>query len=192
MTPDELPAMVSLLVPPVLAAPLKDAKRFRQTMGSFPTPVTVVTALDTSGEPRGLTCSAVCSVSMDPPTMLVCVNRRNGSLRAIRHSNGFVVNLLREGRHKLSDAFASPSAEKFDSADWQPSPGTGLPVLGTDVLAYVECDLQAEITAGSHAILVGLVRSCESDMPGEGPLIYYDRTYGRWVPHAPGETPGRS
>jgi flavin reductase (NADH) len=172
---------------------VSEEHEFRNTMGSFPTPVTVVTALDADSIPRGLTCSAVCSVSMDPPSLLICVNRRNGSLDAIRHSGGFVINLLREDRHELSDLFASASSQKFADAAWRPSPASGLPLLHIGVLAYVDCRLEAEIAAGSHAILIGTVRSSGTDRgPDSGPLVYYDRSYGRWAPSTADELPGRS
>jgi flavin reductase (DIM6/NTAB) family NADH-FMN oxidoreductase RutF len=154
---------------------------FRRAMGAFPSPVAIVTALDADGLPRGMTCSAVCSVSMAPPSMLICVNQRNGSLQAIRAGGGFVVNLLGEGGHALSDVFASPSAHKFAGVRWRPVGRLGLPLLEDDAVAFVECALQAEILAGTHAILVGLVRSSGRVGRPRGPLVYYDRTYGRWA-----------
>jgi len=195
MTVDgRIPTATMTSVIPLLG-PVADAHAFRETMGSFPTPVAVVTALDSDGIPRGLTCSAVCSVSMDPPSMLVCVNRRNGSLDAIRQSGGFVINLLCEDRQQLSDIFASASPQKFAHADWKPSPASGLPLLHSDALAFVDCRLQAELVAGSHAILIGTVRSSGGgSTPESGPLVYYDRNYGRWAPATSDddELPGRS
>jgi flavin reductase (DIM6/NTAB) family NADH-FMN oxidoreductase RutF len=160
---------------------LTDEQGFRRAMGSFPSPVAIVTALDADGQPRGFTCSAVCSVSMAPPSMLVCVNRRNGSLDAIRDSGGFVVNLLREGTHATSELFASPSPHKFAGVRWRPTEESGLPLLADDIAAFVECTLHAEIIAGTHAILIGLVRSSGRAPRDGGPLVYYDRTYGRWA-----------
>ncbi len=161
--------------------PPTDGGVFRQVMGVFPSAVSVVTAMDARGLPRGLTCSAVCSLSMAPPSLLICVNRRNRSLEAIRHSNGFVVNLLREGRDELSDLFASASSSKFARTDWRPGPASGLPYLAGDALAFVECGLQAEIVAGSHAILIGLVQESGISAPNDGPLVYWRRSYGRWA-----------
>ena len=160
---------------------LEDAESFREAMRLVASPVSVVTALDEQGIPRGLTCSAFCSLSMAPPSMLVCVNRRNRSLDAIRHSGGFMVNLLRAGRTEMSDIFASSLPGKFATSAWQPSPISGLPLLADDALAFVDCGLQAEITAGSHAILVGLVRAAETAVADDGPLVYWRRNYGRWV-----------
>jgi flavin reductase (DIM6/NTAB) family NADH-FMN oxidoreductase RutF/acyl carrier protein len=167
-----------------MAESVADPEVFRKVMGVFPSPVSVVTSLDEQGVPRGLTCSAVSSLSMAPPSLLVCVNRGNRSLDAIRHSQGFVVNLLGAGRADVSDAFASPSPNKFDGRLWRPSPASGLPLLFGDAIAFVDCDLHAEVVAGSHAILIGLVRESGTNVPTRGPLVYWRRTYGRWVPAA--------
>jgi flavin reductase (DIM6/NTAB) family NADH-FMN oxidoreductase RutF len=118
---------------------------------------------------------------MAPPSLLICVNQRSGSLQAIRGSGGFMVNLLREDRHALAELFASPSDDKFVALRWRLDGELGLPLLEDDAAAYVECALEADIPAGTHAILIGLVRSSgRTGHPGR-PLVYYDRTYGRWV-----------
>lgn len=162
------------------------ADRFREAMGTFPAPVSVVTALDEAGQPRGLTCSAVASVSMEPPTLLVCVNRRNGSLQAILRSGGFVVNLLRQGRDAVAQLFASGADDKFTPVTWRASPRTGLPWLADDALVYVDCRLVGQLDAGTHAVLIGLARDsggadAGSDHNGAGALLYWRRTYGRWA-----------
>ncbi|MCK9897081.1 flavin reductase family protein [Frankia sp. AgB32] len=157
--------------------PSGDVDAFRSMMSLFPAPVSVVTALDDHGRPRGLTCSAVCSLSMDPPLLLACVNRRNRSLEAIRRSGGFVVNLLRAEQHAVSDTFASASPNKFDGVGWEPSPVSGLPVLA-DAAVSIDCHLHAEVFAGTHTIVIGLVRrsaGAEAD-----PLVYWRRRYGTW------------
>lgn len=162
--------------------PVSSADDFRAAMRLIPSPVSVVTANDEQGMPRGLTCSAVCSLSMAPPSMLVCVNRRNHSLDAIRHSTGFIVNLLRAGTIEVAEIFASSAVSKFTCTLWQPSPLSGLPMV-SGALAFVDCSLQAEIDAGTHAILIGLVRATGTSSPDGGPLVYYRRSYGRWAAH---------
>jgi len=151
---------------------------FRETMASLPTAVSVVTALDADGVPRGLTCSAVCSVSADPPQILICVNQRNGSLAAIRYSGAFVVNVLGSSCASLSNRFASPIAEKFADVAWHPAPHSGLPVLDGSAHAYLDCELTADITAGSHSILIGAVHACGTEVGAMHPLLYWRRSYG--------------
>jgi flavin reductase (DIM6/NTAB) family NADH-FMN oxidoreductase RutF len=76
-------------------------------MGAFPTGVTIVTTLDERGQPKGLTSNAVCSVSPDPPLLLVCVDQCSNTLPALQHTRRFVVNYLVAGRGELSNLFAS-------------------------------------------------------------------------------------
>jgi flavin reductase (DIM6/NTAB) family NADH-FMN oxidoreductase RutF len=157
-----------------------DAATFRGVMSSFPSGVGVVTTLDDEGQPRGFTCSAICSVSLDPPLMLVCVDRRSGSLRAIRHSNGFVVNFLGKDAAEVSQVFASPENDKFGAVEWQPNEATGLPVLNADALAYADCRLEREILAGDHAIVIGCIRDGGVPDPSHRPLLYWRRQYASW------------
>jgi flavin reductase (DIM6/NTAB) family NADH-FMN oxidoreductase RutF len=157
-----------------------DAATFRGVMSSFPSGVGVVTTLDEDGQPRGFTCSAICSVSLDPPLMLVCVDRRSGSLRAIRHSNGFVVNFLGKDAASVSQVFASPENDKFGAVEWQPNEETGLPVLNADALAYADCRLEREILAGDHAIVIGCIRDGGVPDPSHRPLLYWRRQYASW------------
>jgi flavin reductase (DIM6/NTAB) family NADH-FMN oxidoreductase RutF len=165
----------------VMPEPAVPREVFRQVMLRYPSAVNVITALDSSGEPRGLTCSAVCSLSMEPPAILACLNERNGSLAAVRESGCFAVNLLRDDRGHVSDTFASPSPDKYRDLIWRPGPATGMPWLYDDALAYVECRLVADLTAGTHAILIGLVAGGIADSDGAGPLLYWDQQYGRWA-----------
>lgn len=166
--------------------PAAPRELFRQVMLLYPNAVSVITTLDSGGEPRGLTCSTVCSLSMDPPTILACLNERNGSLAAIRERRAFAVNLLGTDGSHVSNVFASDSADKYDGLAWRPSPVCGMPWLHEDALAYVECRLIGDLTAGSHAILLGLVTGGHADSGGGTPLVYWNRQYGRlarvWPP----------
>jgi flavin reductase (NADH) len=154
---------------------------FQQVMLLYPHAVSVITTLDSGGEPRGLTCSTVCSVSMDPPTILACLNERNGSLTAVRERRAFAVNLLEAGSSHVSNVFASGSADKYDRLAWRPSPVCGMPWLHEDALAYVECEVIADLTVGSHAILIGLVAGGHADSGSGTPLVYWNRQYGRYA-----------
>jgi flavin reductase (DIM6/NTAB) family NADH-FMN oxidoreductase RutF len=93
-----------------------DKTTFFAIMGAFPTGVTVVTALDEHGEPRGLTSSATCNVSAELPLMLVYVDKRSNTQPALRHGGKFVVNFLNAGRGDLSNLFASKAADRFAGA----------------------------------------------------------------------------
>src|SRR4051812_35695466 len=139
-----------------------DRHSFLEIMSSFPSGVAIVTTLDGDGTPRGLTSTAVSSVSADPPLLLVCVDLESRTLEALRLRGRFVVNFMRQGRGELARVFASKSDSKFEGLSWRPSP-VGLPVLVDDALAWAECEAVQEVEAGDHVILVGSVEA------GEGP-----------------------
>jgi len=156
-----------------------DKASFFAIMGAFPTGVTVVTALDDNGEPRGLTSNAISSVSAEPPLVLVCVDKRSNTLPALRHSRRFVVNFLSNGRGDLSNLFASKAADKFADVAWRPA-GNGMPWLHVDSLAHAECTTEQEIDAGDHVILIGRVTGGQPPSPRTQPLMYFRTTYGTW------------
>jgi flavin reductase (DIM6/NTAB) family NADH-FMN oxidoreductase RutF len=156
-----------------------DKATFFAIMGAFPTGVTIVTALDQDGAPRGLTSNAVCSVSAEPPLILVCVDKRSQTLPALQASRGFVVNYLLAGRDELANLFASKEPDKFKDVAWRPA-GNGMPLLHEDSLAHAECSVVQEIEAGDHIVFIGQVEGGEPPMPASQPLMYFRRTYGTW------------
>lgn len=156
-----------------------DKALFFAIMGAFPSGVTIVTALDPDGSPRGLTSNATCSVSAEPALLLVCVDKRSQTLGALRHSAGFVVNYLAAGRGDLANRFASKEPDKFRDVAYRPSAG-GLPILHGDIIAYAECRTEREVDAGDHTILIGRVVAGEPPEPGSAPLMYFRRGYATW------------
>ena len=156
-----------------------DRATFFAIMGAFPTGVGVVTAMDEHGEPRGLTSNALCSVSADPPLVLVCVDKNSNTLPALRHSKKFVVNYLSAGRGDLANLFASKEPDKFQNVSWRPA-SNGMPWLHTDTIAHAECNLSKEIDAGDHLVFLAEVVGGQAPAPGTKPLMYFRRTYGTW------------
>jgi flavin reductase (DIM6/NTAB) family NADH-FMN oxidoreductase RutF len=149
---------------------------FFAIMSAFPTGVAVVTTLDASGEPRGLTTNALCAVSAEPPLLLVCVDRESRTLPALLHSKRFVVNFLAEQRHELARLFASKAHDKFASVVWEPGIG-GMPCLREDSLAYAECETEQELEAGDHVIVTALVVAGLAPDPASVPILYFRRSY---------------
>lgn len=148
-----------------------DLPTFRSVMGSLPTGVSVVTTVTADGRPRGLTCSAVCSVSASPPLLLVCVKHPSKTLEAIHASSVFAVNFLSAGMEDVARVFASPIPERFTDTPWSPGKRTGAPLLASTV-AQAECILTGSHLAGDHQILVG--RLVHGDVsPGRTPLAYW-------------------
>jgi flavin reductase (DIM6/NTAB) family NADH-FMN oxidoreductase RutF len=152
------------------------AAHFREAMGHFATGVTVVTSVDANGEPVGTTASAVSSLSLDPPLMLVCFDRASLTLAAIRHHGAFVVNMLAAPQRELSANFARRGfAAAWDGVDHRPG-FTGSPRLH-DVLAIVECTVEYRLPGGDHEIIVGRVRDVEVAQEGTAPLVYWRGDY---------------
>ena len=131
---------------------------FFEIMASFPSGVAIVTTLDPEGAPRGLTTTAVSSVSAHPPTVLVCVDLGSRTLEALRARRRFVVNFMGQGRSQLCLLFASKADDKFDRVSWRPTE-TGLPLLEEDVLAWAECCTMHDLEVGDHVILVARVEA---------------------------------
>jgi flavin reductase (DIM6/NTAB) family NADH-FMN oxidoreductase RutF len=152
------------------------ASEFRQAMGHFATGVTVVTSVGDDGEPVGTTASAVTSLSLDPPLMLVCFDRESLTLRAIRSHGAFVVNVLAAPQLHLSANFARRGlAAAWDGVRHRPGP-TGSPRLH-GVLAALECTVENRLPGGDHEIVVGRVHHVEISNDGAAPLVYWRGSY---------------
>jgi len=150
-----------------------DANELRRVMGHFATGVTVVTTRDGNGRCYGLTVNAVCSLSLVPPLVLVCIDKQAESHSAFEHSRAFVVNILAEGQEELSRRFAVSGGEKFTGLICRTG-ATGAPIL-EDGLGYVECRVTAVHDGGDHTIYVGEVKSGNTS-PGQ-PLLFFRGRY---------------
>jgi flavin reductase (DIM6/NTAB) family NADH-FMN oxidoreductase RutF len=158
-----------------------DRQTFFEVMASFPSGVAIVTTTTGEGVPRGLTTTAVCSVSADPPTVLVCVDLGSRTLAALRERRAFAVNFVGHGRSDLCLLFASKERDKFAHVAWTPTEA-GLPVLHEDALAWAACSTLHELEVGDHVLLVALVEHGGVRHELEPPLMYYRRSWGVWSP----------
>jgi len=146
---------------------------FRHALGRFASGVTVVTAKDADGNLHGITVSAFCSVSLEPPLILVCIDKNTGSHRALAQTDSFVVNILRADRQDLSDRFAAYLPDKFAAVKYRLGIDD-LPLL-EDALANLECRLVNSHLNGDHTIFVGQIERVTVD-DGE-PLVYFHGNY---------------
>lgn len=146
---------------------------FRQALSRFASGVTVVTTRQEAVQ-TGLTVTAFCSVSLHPPSVLVCIDKRSSSLDLVRGAGAFAVNLLSDQQAHLSIHFAGTAEDKLASVPHRHG-ALGQPLLdGT--LATLECSLQHEYDGGDHTILVGLVETAHVQ-PDLAPLTYYTGGY---------------
>ncbi len=156
-------------------------KTFFDVMASFPTGVAIVTTLDPDGRPRGLTTTAVSSVSAHPPMLLVCVDLASRTLAALRARRRFVVNFMGQGTSDVCRLFATKADDKFERVAWRPT-DSGLPLLHEDVLAWAECCTIHDLEVGDHVILVARVEGGGVMPETDSPLMYYRRSWGVWSP----------
>jgi flavin reductase (DIM6/NTAB) family NADH-FMN oxidoreductase RutF len=150
---------------------------YRELLSHFPAGVTVVTAFDGKGEPRGLTLIAFCGVSLEPPLVLVCVDRNSNTLPAIRHSGGFTVNFISSQSDHVARLMATKSADKFERIPWAaPDLAEGGPILHEDAAAHLVCRTRREVEAGDHWIFIGEVMDGGS-AEGRQPLVFHRRDF---------------
>jgi flavin reductase (DIM6/NTAB) family NADH-FMN oxidoreductase RutF len=150
-------------------------------MACFPAGVAVVTTLDADGTPRGLTTTAVTSVSLHPPLLLACVGRGSRTLPALRRARAFAVNVLDAGHAHVALRFGSKAEDKFAELAWTPGPD-GQPILHDHCIAWTECRTRSEVEAGDHMILIGEVVYGAADGDRDS-LVYFRRDFGRFEPH---------
>jgi 3-hydroxy-9,10-secoandrosta-1,3,5(10)-triene-9,17-dione monooxygenase reductase component len=148
--------------------------QFRAVMGHFATGVTVVTASGPGG-PVGMTANAVCSLSLDPLLLLVCFDNDARTLRVVRETERFGVNVLASGQQRLARLFASKAPEAAKFAGVGHAVHDGIPVI-EGVLAWVGCTLERLVPGGDHTIGIGAVTAAEFAGEAE-PLIWYRGVY---------------
>jgi len=150
-----------------------DVASFRAAMARFPGAVTIVTAR-AGDERRGITATAVCSVTADPPSLLVCLNRQTGTCAAVRETGRFAVSLLPDEAQDIALRFAGAGGvtgeDKFALGQWRDD-ARGLPVLA-DAVAHFSCEVAEMTDAGSHTVFIGQIVGLAT---GEAPALVYER-----------------
>jgi flavin reductase (DIM6/NTAB) family NADH-FMN oxidoreductase RutF len=153
-------------------------------MGLFTTGVAVITTRDRRGSPYGLTANALASLSLEPPLLLVCIDRKAETYPHFFDSGIFAVNILADDQEELSRRFATSGGDKFAGVDFRPG-RLGSPVLA-GTLGHLECRITATHEGGDHVIHVGQVEHAEH-RDGR-PLVFFQ---GRYRQLAGGPAPGR-
>ncbi|MBS1868425.1 MAG: flavin reductase family protein [Actinobacteria bacterium] len=154
---------------------------------TFPTGVTVVTTM-AHDQPKGLAVNAFCSVSLEPPTVLVCVSRASRSCEALVRATSIGINLLAADQEPVARTFAGRENDKFAHLEWRLG-ACGAPLLD-GASAHFEVRPTTIALAATHFVLIGEVVSCDaSDRP---PLVYLDGKFfdsTGWLPASPAGTP---
>lgn len=152
------------------------ATAFRDVMSQVCTPVSVVTAMD--GErPHGTTVSAFASLSVEPPMVLVALDRTSDLLALVRSSGHFGVNVLGSAQPEIAKRFARKGNEKFSGVPWQLEHGS--PRLeGT--CGWLACAVTRLVDGGDHVVALSAVLSAERS--ATPPLTYHARQFGTHAP----------
>lgn len=150
-----------------------DPHTFRSVLGRFATGVTVLTARDRAGADHGMTASAFCSVSLEPPLVLACIDEQAEMHAVLEAAGHFGISILSEEQEALSRRFAEVETNRFDGVGYSRG-STGVALID-GAIAHLECRITARHPAGDHMIVLGEV--VEAAALGQRPLIYYRSGY---------------
>jgi flavin reductase ActVB len=151
---------------------------FRQAMSQFPSGVTIVTTRE-GGTAAGFTASAFSSLSLNPPLVLVCLQKDADCYEAFSRAQAMSISILAVGQSEIAMRFATRGADKFGPGGLSDGELTGNPLVD-GATVRMECQIVGRPDGGDHTILVGKVL-CASTADIE-PLIHYNRKFGRHAP----------
>ena len=148
---------------------------FRSVLGRFPSGVTVVTTKAADGSDQGMTVSAFSSVSLEPPLVLICIEKTASVHDALTRATAFVVNILSAKQEQIARRFSIVDIDRFEGVGFSRTQN-GIAVLD-EVLGIIECNRFALHDAGDHTVIVGEVEATRVE--NGSPLIYYRGGYAQ-------------
>ena len=155
-----------------------DADTFRSVLGRFASGVTIVTARDAEGRDHGMTVSAFCSLSLDPPMVLFCVDRTATMFDLMHDHPQLGISILSSSQEAYSRRFADPKsdrAQRFDGMAYER--GSNDAVLLDGALAHLECRAVEHHDCGDHTIVIAEIERAEA-LDGR-PLLYFRGGYAQ-------------
>ena len=152
-----------------------DPSTFRSVLGRFASGVTVATVRAPDGTDHGMTVSAFCSLSLQPPLVLMCIAHDAAMHAVLDGASHFAINILAAGQEAVARRFAEHLDDRFDGIGYERG-ATGAAIL-RGVLAFLECRLTERHTAGDHTIVIGEVIAAEAS--ADRPLLYYRGGYAQ-------------
>ena len=148
---------------------------FRAVLGRFPSGVTIVTTKGADDSDQGMTVSAFCSVSLEPPLVLICIEKSASVYEALTTAAGFAVNILSAKQEQIARRFSIVDIDRFEGVGFTRS-SSGCAILD-DVLGVLECKRSALHDAGDHTIILGEVEATRVETGT--PLLYYRGGYAQ-------------
>ncbi len=149
---------------------------FKAAMRKLAATISLVTTVDHEGKPHGMAATSVASVSMDPPSLLTCVNRQASMHDPLAKAQRFCVNLLHRNQAEIVRVFSDPKHRdtRFDIGEWYRGHGELPGLVGAQ--ASIFCTLDKVVPYGSHTICIGLVNQvvCDAEV---APLLYSNASF---------------
>jgi flavin reductase (DIM6/NTAB) family NADH-FMN oxidoreductase RutF len=152
-----------------------DTRAFRLALGSFPTGVAVITALSPEDIPMGITVNSFTSVSLEPPMVLWCLDKKSDRYTVFAKAKGFTISVLGTAHEEVSARLARPGSHSLADIPLLPTE-IGPPALA-DALAFFECTSEAVYEGGDHGIILGRVLRFARRDAG-APLVFFRGRYG--------------
>lgn len=157
-----------------------DVTLYKNAMRRFPGGVCLITSTGKNGHRNGLTATAVCSVTVEPPTLLVCVNKSASAHDLVRESGCIAVNIVHSVDADLAVSFSSAKSgeERFAKGNWS-TLITGAPVLESAAVVF-DCKVEQVVDVGSHSIILGVAKNVRISENIDSPLLYLNGMYGKF------------
>lgn len=152
-----------------------EPQELRRVMGHFATGVTVITTRDKEGRHYGLTANAFMSLSLDPPLVVISVDKTAQCYFCFAESKVFNVNVLSEEQEEISRRFATKGVDKFAGLKWRPADNGAALIDGA--MAHIECKVVRSHDGGDHTILIGEIT--RTGASGGRPLLFFQGRYER-------------
>jgi flavin reductase (DIM6/NTAB) family NADH-FMN oxidoreductase RutF len=159
--------------------PSFSTEQFRQSLATFATGVTIVTARGADGQLTGLTANSFNSVSLEPPLVLWSLAKRAGSMPIFSRGSHYAIHVLAAEQHALAERFAARGVDRFADIAWREGAG-GAPIFD-GACAVFECFNRSRYEEGDHVIFVGEVEHC-AVREGALPLIFHGGRYFTELP----------
>ena len=150
-----------------------ELQQLRRVMGHFATGVTVITTIDKDSTPFGLTANAFTSLSLNPPLVLICIDKGVQCYSCFEESGVFAVNVLSEDQEELSRRFATKGIEKFAGIKWHK--GQHGVALLDGAIGHIECKVVHSYDGGDHTIYIGEIMHAAAS--GDRPLLFFKGQY---------------
>ena len=148
-----------------------DSKEFRNVLGNLPTGVVIISGVDASGDPQGITIGSFVSISLDPPLVGFFQGLNSKTWPAIAASGNFCANVMAHDQSELCWRFAKEAESRFDGVQWTPAASGAPKIAGS--LAHFDFTIESSSQVGDHLFIVGRVQNLEALAGSKSAMIFF-------------------